>query len=132
MLKVYTVKSYVSINGEEWEEVGSTGYTVRDDEPTEKIFFENFTLSQCYEYLKEKSLDGIWRDKTFFRKRPMIYIGRSFYSGIGYTYFNTISYKYVYDEWKDVSLDWIMKHASADQCIQYLKERGVTACPILK
>ncbi len=132
MLKVYRVKSYVSINGEEWEEVGSTGYTVRDDEPTEKIFFENFTLNQCYEYLKENSLDGIWRSETFFRKRPMLYIGHGYFSSNGYTNFDTISYKYVYDEWKTVPLDWIMKHLSADQCIQYLKERGMTACPILK
>lgn len=132
MLKVYRVKSYVSINGEEWEEVGSTGYTVRDDKPTEKIFFENFTLNQCYEYIKEKSLDGIWRSETFFRKRPMLYIGCGYFSSNSYTNFDTISYKDVYEEWKDVSLDWIMKHLSADQCIQYLKERGVTACPILK
>lgn len=132
MLKVYRVNSYVSINGEEWEEVGSTGYTVRDDEPTEKIFFENFTLNQCYEHLKEKPLDGIWHSKTFFRKRPMLYIGRGYYSSCGYTSFDTISYKYVYDEWKDVPLDWLMKHTSTDQCIQYLKERGMAACPILK
>ena len=30
-----------------------------------------------------------------------------------------------------ISLDEIMKDFSADKCIQYLKERGITACPIL-
>lgn len=132
MLKVYKVKSYVSINGEEWQHVGVDGRTVRDDNLTEKIFFENFTFNQCYEYLKEKGLDGIWRSETFFRKRPMLYIGEWLYEAKSYTSFDTISYKYVYEEWKNVPLDWIMKHASADQCIQYLKERGMTACPILK
>ena len=132
MLKVYTVSPYVSIDGSDWQNVGSDGYAAADDNPTEKIFFENFTFEQCYEYLQEKGLDGIWRSKTFFRKRPMLYIGEWFYEAKSYTSFNTISYKYVYEEWKSVSLEWIMKHLSADQCIQYLKERGITACPILK
>lgn len=132
MLKVYTVNSYISINGEEWQPVGTDGYTIGGDDLTEKIFFENFTFNQCYEYLKEKRLDGIWPSKTFFRKKPMFYIGEWFYDSHHYTSFDTISYKDVYEEWKDVSLNWIMKHASADQCIQYLKERGMTACPILK
>jgi hypothetical protein len=132
MLKVYRVNSYVSINGEEWEEVGSTGYAVRDDNPTEKVFFENFTFEQCYEYLQEHGLDGIWRDVTLFKKRPILYIGWSLFDSKCYESFETISYKYVYDEWETVPLKWIMEHASADQCIQYLKERGMTTCPILK
>lgn len=32
---------------------------------------------------------------------------------------------------RTISMEELMKH-SADQCIQYLKERGMTACPILK
>ena len=45
---------------------------------------------------------------------------------------NTILYKYVYEEWKDVPLTYIMKHFPADKFIQYLKERGMATCPILK
>ncbi len=132
MLKVYTITSYVSIDGGDWFSVGAPGYTVRDNDPVENIFFENFTLEQCYEYLQEKSLDGIWPSKTFFRKKPMLYIGDGYFTSSAYYSLNTISYKYVYTEWESVSLDWIMRHASADQCIQYLKERGITTCPILK
>ena len=130
MLKIYTVKSYISIDGGDWERVGSIGHIARDDDPTERIFFENFTLEQCYEYLQDEALDGIWRSKTFFKNRPMLYIGDSVLDSSAYTSFNTISYKYVYKEWESVSLDWIMKHLPADQCIQYLKERGITACPM--
>ena len=132
MLKVYIVKSYVSIDGADWQQVGSIGHLVRDDNPTERVFFENFTLEQCYEYLQEKSLDGIWPSKTFFRKKPMLYIGDGYFSSSAYYSFNTISYKWIYKEWESVSLEWIMKHLSAEQCIQYLKERGITTCPILK
>ena len=112
--------------------VGSDGYAARDDNPTEKIFFENLTLEQCYEFLQGKGLDGIWPSKTFFRKKPMLYIGDGYYSSSAYYSFNTISYKWTYKEWDTVSLDWIMKHLSAEQCIQYLKERGITTCPIIK
>ena len=130
MLKVYTVSSYVSIDGSDWQNVGVDGYTISDDEPTEKILFENFTLEQCYEYLQGKGLDGIWRSQTFFKRKPMLYIGEWLYEAKRYTSFNTISYKYVYTERENVSLSWIMKHLSAEQCIQYLKERGITTCPM--
>ena len=132
MLKVYTVSSYVSIDGADWEEVDYGFYAVRDDNPTEQIFFENFTFKQCYEYLQEHNLKGVWLSQTFFKKKPILYIGDDFFDSQRYTSFNTISYKYVYKEWESVSLEWIMKHLSADQCIQYLKERGITACPIIK
>lgn len=132
MLKVYTVESYVSIDGSDWQHIGADGYTARDDDPIEKMLFENFTFEQCYEYLQGKGLDGIWRSETFFRKKPMLYIGDGYFSSSAYYSFNTISYKYVYKEWESVPLDWIMKHLSAEKCIQYLKERGITTCPIIK
>ena len=132
MLKVYYVRSYVSIDGGDWELIDYGGHSIRDDKPTEKIIFENYTLEQCHEYLKENTLGGIWPSYTFFRKKPMIYIEEWFYEAKRYTSFDTISYKHVYEEWESVSLDWIMKHLSAEQCIQYLKEHGITTCPILK
>ena len=132
MLKVYTVKSYISIDGKDWEHVGYDGHTMRDDEPTEKVLFENLTFDECYQYVKKHSLDGVWYDYTLFRNKPLLYIGDGWYDSTRYNTFNTISYKYVYKEWTSVPLTYIMEHFSADQCIQYLKERGMSACPILK
>lgn len=131
MLKVYKVKSYVSINGEDWEHIGHDGHIIRDDDPIEKIFLDNATFNECYEYIKEHKLDGVYFSYTLFRKKPIIYIGE-FYTGYRYDHFDTISYKYVYEEWEDVPLTYIMERFSADKCIQYLKERGMSACPILK
>ena len=132
MLKVYTVKSYVSINGGDWWHVGYDGHTITDDSPTEKILLDNATFDECFEYIKDHNLDGIWLDSTLFRNRPIIYIGKNSYDAHRYNHFNTISYKYVYEEWKDVPLNYIMEYFPADKCIQYLKERGMSACPILK
>jgi hypothetical protein len=41
-----------------------------------------------------------------------------------------MSYKIEYEEWKEVTLEWIIKNLPADQTIQYLKERGITTCPM--
>ena len=132
MLKVYTVKSYVSINGGDWQQVGYNGHTILDDNPTEITILDNATFNECYEYITQHSLNGICLDHTLFKKKPIIYINDSRSDSHRYDQFDTISYKYVYEEWKDVPLNYIMEHFSADKCIQYLKERGMSACPILK
>lgn len=132
MLKVYKVKSYVSINGGDWQRVGYNGHAILDDNPTEITLLDNATFNECYEYITHHSLNGICLDHTLFRKKPIFYIGDSWFEGHRYDHFDTISYKYVYEEWEDVSLNYIMNNFSADKCIQYLKERGISACPILK
>lgn len=132
MLKVYEVKSYVSINGEDWWQVGRDGHTISDENPTEKVFLDNAAFNECYEYVCNHPLDGICPSNTLFKNKPIIYIDDKHLYEHRYDHFDTISYKYVYEEWEDVSLDYIMKHFSADKCIQYLKERGMSACPILK
>lgn len=132
MLKVYTVKSYVSINGGDWQQVGRDGCTISDENPTDKIFLDNVTFDECYEYVCNQPLDGIYLGNTLFKKKPIIYIIDNHLYEHRYDHFNTISYKYIYEEWKDVPLNYIMEHFSVDKCIQYLKERGMSACPILK
>lgn len=132
MLKVYTVKSYVSINEGDWQQVGRSGYIMTDNNPTEKVILNNATFDECYKYVSQHPLDGIYLSSTLFKKKPIIYIDDNHLYEHRYDHFNTISYKYVYEEWEDVPLSYIMNNFSADKCIQYLKERGMSACPILK
>ena len=132
MLKVYTVKSYVSINGGDWQRVGHSGHIMTDNNPTEKVILNNATFDECYKYVSQHPLDGIYLSSTFFKNKPIIYINDRHFCEHRYDHFDTISYKYVYEEWKNVPLTYIMNNFSADKCIQYLKERGMSACPILK
>ena len=131
MLKVYRVYSCVSINGADWREVGRSGYKITDEEIFDRIVLEQASFSETREYLSQKIVDGIWNDVTFFRHKPIICVH---YSGawdpIYYRKFDTISYKIVYVEHRNVSMQWLMEHATADQAIQYLKERGITTCPM--
>ena len=130
MLKVYTVKSYVSINEGDWQQVGRSGYIMTDNNPTEKVILNNATFDECYKYVSQHPLDGIYLSSTLFKKKPIIYIDDRYFCEHRYDHFNNISYKYVCEELKNVTLDCIMKKFSADKCIQYLKERGMSACPM--
>jgi hypothetical protein len=132
LLKVYNRKTYVSINGEPWEQIGWIKQIMSSDNPTETVIFENKTFKECFEYLGNHYVCGLDREYTVFRNKPAVLIN---YTGdlslTCYKHFDTISCKYVYKENSNISLNEIMKDFSADECIQYLKERGITACPIL-
>ena len=131
MLKIYDVNDYVSINGAKWRSVGGYGYKATDEKPENELILYDATFDEVYEYLEQNSLSGVQDDKTFFRKKPII---RVFYNdaweSVEYRRFNKMSYKREFKENKNVSLNWIMKHLTADECIQYLKDRGIAACPI--
>ena len=129
MLKVYQVYKYASIDGGDWRQVGSSGYTITDEELSECIFLDNASFADTREYLKNNRLFGLYNDETFFKHKPVIKIDfNSAWEYVTYRNFDTLSYKIVYKEWKDVTMQWLIKHASAEQVIQYLKERGITTC----
>ena len=133
MLKIYDVLDYVSIDGANWRRVGVTGYRVSEEELTEAFRLNNVSFDESYQFLSYFHLDGIGTDVSFFRKKPIIWVKyRYACDTVSYRQFKTISYKMCYVERAYVTLDWVMKNLSADQAIQYLKERGITACPILK
>ena len=130
MLKIYTYYAYVSVDGADWRLIDD-GDTIREEEPTDTLILDNATFDETYEYLSNHIIWNMWKDHTLFRKKPMIEIRYvDAWDSVTYKHFNTLSYKRVYKEWKDVPLKWLMEHASADQFIQYLKERGITTCPM--
>ncbi len=131
MLKVYSISHYVSVDGGKWYSVGRYGETMFDDSEPKEIIIDNGSFDEWYKYLQENSLPGIYDYKTFFKKKPCIVTHEwSYDSYTKYTNFNTLVYKTVYKELKGVSLAYIMNNFSADKCIQYLKERGITICPM--
>lgn len=138
MLKIYDVQSMFQLNNQgEWKSCGYDGYTCKDDNEVqqERIVFNNFSWNQVRDFLKTNHLDGFYNDTTYFRKRPFISISYSWEISrleLFEDSVDTISYKHVYTERKDVTLDWIVKHCSADKAITYLKQRGINTCPILK
>lgn len=133
MLKVYNVDGYVSVDGAEWRSVGHLGYSCTDEDCDVKFILDNVSFAEACEYLSNNFLDGVCNSETFWRSKPTITVRyRDVWDKVEYQSFSTISYKNVYTEDKNVTLGWMMDHLSAEKVIQYLKERGITACPILK
>jgi hypothetical protein len=131
MLKVYNVCDYVSIDGTKWRTVGGYGYTVTDEEVENKLILDSVSFDEARKYLSENLLDGVWNDSTFFRHKPTIVVKyQDAWDSVEYRHFNTISYKREFKEDKNVTFEWMTGHLSADQLIQYLKERGITTCPM--
>ncbi len=134
MLKVYKVKYYVSIDGGEWRQVEDSwrySYVLRDDqEVADQYIIPIMTFKEFYEYIQKHPLCGVNYGKNIFG-RPYIQTKHdwSWDSWESYYKFNTISYKRVFKECT-MTLSEIFEHFPADQCIQYLKERGITTCPM--
>lgn len=132
MLKVYHVYDYVSIDGAKWRTVGGYGgYKVTDEEVEAKLVLDNVSFEEVREFLSHNLLDGVWNESTFFRHKPTIAVHyQDAWDWVVYRHFDTMSYKREYKENKDVSFQWLTEHLSAEQLIQYLKERGITTCPM--
>ena len=131
MLKVYRVYDCVSIDSAEWREIGDRGYRITDEDISDVIILDNASFAQTREYLRNKICIGMHNSETFFRHKPLIDIHYSdAWDYVSYRHFDTLSYKRVYVEWTTASMQWLMEHATADQFIQYLKERGITTCPM--
>jgi hypothetical protein len=131
MLKIYTHKHWVSIDHEEWEQVWWDVDVMKDDSfPNEVILVEQMSFDKFYNILQVQPMAHIRAGKTFFRKKPKISIDYDFDHTKHYTHFDTISYKITYEEVKGTTLYNIMRVFPAEQTIQYLKERGITTCPM--
>lgn len=131
MLKVYDVRDYVSIDGLEWRVVGG-GYRISDEEAEDILVLDRVSFDEAYEFLSKGSLHGVRNDCTAWRHKPIIRISYadSTWGDAIYKHFDTISYKIETRERKDVSFKWLMEHLTVDQLIQYLKDRGITTCPM--
>lgn len=135
MLKTYRVKYYVSIDGGEWRQVEEGIHyneVLRDDDkPTEEYLLpKTMTFEEFYEYIKSSPLYGVNYGKNIFGKQYIkILYDWSWDSWESYYKFNTISYKRVFEECA-MTLSEIFERFSSDKAIQYLKERGITTCPM--
>ena len=140
MLKIYRVYNYVSIDGGKWRRVVNgwlkpTEYKVSDKPLETQHILCDVPFDKVYDYRHNNRLDGILDSSSCWYNKiiPVICVRyEDAWDDVRYRRFNTMSYKIVYEEWKDVTLQWIIEHLSADQCIQYLKDRGMNTCPIMK
>lgn len=128
MLKAYKVRTYITIDDKPKKELFRIGYGLADME-LPNVVTTICSFQDCFE--KEFPTRAIKTDTTFFRKRPYVEIEYAWDQVDRYYNFDSITIERHYEPY-EVSLDELFKDYSADECIQYLKERGMTVCPILK
>ena len=136
MLKVYEVNRYYQLNNQgAWFRLGDSFRILedRDNLPAEEIIIDNLRWGEVMEYLDNNRIIGLRKDETLFKKKPYLYYydqcekKKKFYNND----FETLSYKVVYKEIENVTLDYISKHFPASKVIQYFNEHGITTCPFL-
>ena len=131
MLKIYRAHIYVSIDGADWRELDFYGYRATEEEPQNTVVLDNASFIDVCEALSEDDLRGVHKSYTFFKHRPIVCISYiDALDNVEYRHFKTMSYKIEFEEWSNVTLKWMVDNMSADKCIQYLKERGITTCPM--
>ena len=139
MLKIYTVSQQFKIDDKDWQECGERGWgCIEESSVTPETIRANCVdwheMARLIETSPYGWFDGLVTDKTFFRKRPYICAFRCRWHDEEWRFFpkdfKAISYRVLYKERSYVSMEWIFEHLSADNAIQYFKERGMNVCPI--
>lgn len=129
MLKVYTQHFYVSINGKDWEQLWPYAEGMEDDSEMEVgTTITEFTFAEAVEALKKDDYPGLKLGYTFFRKKPYIFVNGWHEKYLGKN--DTLRYKIETEIYEGVSLNYIMKRFPAEDCIKYMKERGLNTCPM--
>lgn len=135
MLKIYEARSVFQINRQRWDFCGSHGWVCKDESEVqnELILLNKCDFTNARREICEKHLDGVYSGETTFRHRPFIAVKRS-YSTECEKFFaedvHSFSYKIIYREMNDITLEWIARHLTTDEVIRYFKERGMSMCPI--
>ena len=128
MLKAYKVRTYIAVNDQPKKEIWRIGCGLTEDE-LPRVVTTTFSFQDCFD--EQLPTPAIKPCKTFFRKRPYVRVEYDWEDVKYYYDFDSITIERHYEP-DDITLNELFKKYSADQCIQYLKERGITTCPIIK
>lgn len=128
MLKAYKVKTYIAVNDKPKQRIFGIGYGLTEGDLPD-IATTICSFQDCFD--TQLPTLAIKTGTTFFRKRPYVEIEYAWDKWDRYYDFDSITIEKCYEPY-NITLDELIKDYSADQCIQYLKERGITTCPILK
>lgn len=127
MLKPYKTKVYVSIDDGPKIDTYGRGYGLTEDD-VPSVFSISYTFQEA---LNAKPLSpDICVGTTLFRKRPYIEVRYDWCDEKRYYNFDKITIERRKEPWRDATLKDVHDYSTADQFIQYLKEHGITTCPM--
>ena len=128
MLKAYKVKTDISVDGKPMKRILRVGYGLTEEE-LPRVVTTIWAFQDCFD--NKVPTPAVKTGTTLFRQRPYVEVEYAWDKVDRYYNFDSITIERHYEPY-DVTLNELFEDYSADECIQYLKERGMTACPILK
>ena len=128
MLQAYKVRTYISIDNKPKKETLRIGYGFTEEE-LPRVVTTSWSFQDCFD--NKVPTIAVKTDTTIFRHRPYVVVEYAWDDVDRYYSFDSITVERHYESY-DITLDALFREYPADECIQYLKERGMTACPILK
>ena len=128
MLKSYKYKIQVSLNGADWCTIDHGNTRLCEEHEQTKSLIENYSFTEAHEWMLHNYHCHWEAGYTLFKKRPKIKIQYGWDIIETYTKFDTISIRTTYEE-RPIRMAELQGE-DADTVIQYLKERGITTCPM--
>ncbi len=129
MLKPCKVTYYVSINGSPKRKLWTTKYGL-----TKYELPHSFEYGQSFANIincgSRAFAPDVYIGTTLFRKRPYVEIRYNRDDEESYYGFDEIRIEERVEPWEQATLKDIHDYSTAEQFIQYLKERGITTCPM--
>jgi hypothetical protein len=128
MLKAYKVKTDISVDDKPMQRVLRIGYGLTEEE-LPRVATTTWSFQDCLD--NKVPTPAVKNDVTLFRNRPYVEIEYEWDHVERYYDFDHLTVERHYEPY-EVTLHELLEDFLAEDVIQYLKERGMTACPILK
>lgn len=126
MKQIYEKKQQIRINSGEWEDVSFFTSTVYE-EPQDKLVWYT-TFETLYNAVNNGEIKNAYTSRTFWRKIPCIQLSvttEDFPKTITTTNFNKVEMRVIYAPLKRYTIKQLADWLSADDFIDYCKDRGV-------
>lgn len=134
MKKIYRLCIYSSFNNEEWQIAKSFSNLCYKDENSvpEDIIVDFHDFDTAFEYLKTHHCYVAYNDMTLIRKKPLIcYHCYPDEYVLERESFKPFKQKCTFEEVTDFSFYTLMKYLSADDFVEYCKDKGLNICSFI-
>lgn len=137
MRKLYNFRKEIRLNGEEWVDTSiynCIGYC----EETECIpqYREITNFAELVEYVNNGKIANAYTEQTFFRKRTVVYLPKK--TDLNYPWhittekdFKSLEIRTKFEPYSN-NLKALAELLPANEFLLYLKDNGITTCPMMK
>lgn len=134
MLKPYILTREYKVDDGEWDVLNTCTVLLEEDgSDFHPRFLEETTLTFDELWESDHTFVGVYAGYTFFRKRRVLYIHSARHiepTPVFDMQDNKISFRDTREEAPNTTLAYLMKHLPCDIVMRYIKENGLSVCPL--